>query len=259
MAVNIKLKRSAVPGNIPTTSSLELGELALNTYDGKVFLKKQVGSVQTVVELISSGGTISSASYADYAAVAGYALTANVANTALNANNATSASYSAYTSNASSASYAVTASYVLNTGNVSTASYAISASYATTASYAANIPLTASWATNAVTASYVSASAVVGLNLFRIVTGSITASVDINPNNLFLIQSGSTPYLNIASRGNTTINSDLFIIKNFTTQQPILTISQSIIQFATHSSNPVEPTEAGSVWFTSTAMYIGLE
>jgi hypothetical protein len=34
MAVNIKLKRSAVPGNIPTTSSLELGELALNTYDG---------------------------------------------------------------------------------------------------------------------------------------------------------------------------------------------------------------------------------
>jgi hypothetical protein len=35
MAVNIKLKRSAVPGKIPTTSSLELGELALNTYDGE--------------------------------------------------------------------------------------------------------------------------------------------------------------------------------------------------------------------------------
>ena len=192
MAVNIKLKRSAVPGNIPTTSSLELGELALNTYDGKVFLKKQVGSVQTVVELISSGGTIPSASYANYAAIAGYALTADAANTALNANNATSASYSAYASNASSASYAVTASYVLNTGNASSASYAVSASYATTASYAANIPLTASWATNAVTASSADDLLVRGTLTARtivvqyvtssqeLVTGSLTVSGSLN-------------------------------------------------------------------------------
>ena len=51
MAIDIKLKRSSVPGKVPTTSSLELGELALNTYDGKVFMKKQVGKVESIVEI----------------------------------------------------------------------------------------------------------------------------------------------------------------------------------------------------------------
>ena len=44
MAVNIKLKRSAVPGRVPITSSLELGEIALNTYDGKAYMLRQVGT-----------------------------------------------------------------------------------------------------------------------------------------------------------------------------------------------------------------------
>ena len=46
MAVNIKLKRSAVPGNIPSTSQLELGEIALNTYDGKAFFKQDVNGTK---------------------------------------------------------------------------------------------------------------------------------------------------------------------------------------------------------------------
>ena len=41
---NIKLRRSATAGAIPTTSNLDLGELALNTYDGKIYMKK--GSVE---------------------------------------------------------------------------------------------------------------------------------------------------------------------------------------------------------------------
>lgn len=36
----IKLRRSAVPGRVPTTSQLELGEIAINTYDGKIYIKK---------------------------------------------------------------------------------------------------------------------------------------------------------------------------------------------------------------------------
>ncbi len=64
MAINkIELKRSAVPGKVPTTSSLDLGELALNTYDGKVFLKKDNGT-QSIVELAVASGSILSASYA---------------------------------------------------------------------------------------------------------------------------------------------------------------------------------------------------
>ena len=37
MAQVIKLKRSAVVGKTPQTSSLELGELAVNTTDGKIY------------------------------------------------------------------------------------------------------------------------------------------------------------------------------------------------------------------------------
>jgi len=55
MANLIKLKRSAVAGKAPTTSDLELGELALNTYDGKLYTKKDNGS-SSIVEL-SGGGS----------------------------------------------------------------------------------------------------------------------------------------------------------------------------------------------------------
>lgn len=44
MAQTIKLKRSATSGNAPSTSDLALGEVAINTYDGKVFIKKNDGS-----------------------------------------------------------------------------------------------------------------------------------------------------------------------------------------------------------------------
>lgn len=40
MATNVKLKRSAVHAKIPTISALQLGELAINTYDGYLFLKR---------------------------------------------------------------------------------------------------------------------------------------------------------------------------------------------------------------------------
>ena len=44
MAQVLKLKRTAVNGKIPTTSNLELGELAMNTFDGRIFLKKDSGT-----------------------------------------------------------------------------------------------------------------------------------------------------------------------------------------------------------------------
>lgn len=56
MANEIIVKRSAVAGKVPTTTDLELGELAVNTYDGKLYLKKDVSGTQTVVEVGGSGG-----------------------------------------------------------------------------------------------------------------------------------------------------------------------------------------------------------
>ena len=41
MAQTIQLKRSNTSGNTPTTSNLELGEIAINTKDGKLFIRKK--------------------------------------------------------------------------------------------------------------------------------------------------------------------------------------------------------------------------
>lgn len=55
MANTIKLKRSAVASKIPTTTDLELGELALNTFDGKLYTKKDNGTA-SIVELSGGAG-----------------------------------------------------------------------------------------------------------------------------------------------------------------------------------------------------------
>ena len=58
----LKYKRSAVPSKVPSIADLDLGELAINTYDGKVYTKKddgtqsivQVGGVGSGVQTITS-------------------------------------------------------------------------------------------------------------------------------------------------------------------------------------------------------------
>lgn len=55
MANTIRLKRSAVSGRAPTTSDLALGEIAINTFDGKVYIKKDNGT-PSIVEIGAGGG-----------------------------------------------------------------------------------------------------------------------------------------------------------------------------------------------------------
>ncbi len=52
----IKLKRSAKQNQAPTTSQLELGEVAINTYDGKMYIKKDNGT-ESIVEIGASSGS----------------------------------------------------------------------------------------------------------------------------------------------------------------------------------------------------------
>jgi hypothetical protein len=61
----IKLRRSAVPGKAPTTEQLALGEIALNTYDGKLFIKRfkefydeDLSANVTIEDIISFAGDI---------------------------------------------------------------------------------------------------------------------------------------------------------------------------------------------------------
>lgn len=53
----IKLKRSATPGQVPTTAQLDLGEIAINTNDGKIFFKKDDGA-PVILEV---GGSVAGA------------------------------------------------------------------------------------------------------------------------------------------------------------------------------------------------------
>lgn len=53
-----------VSGSVPTVIQLAVGDLAINTYDGKAYIKKLVGTNQTIVELGTGGGSSVSASYA---------------------------------------------------------------------------------------------------------------------------------------------------------------------------------------------------
>ena len=51
MSTTIKLRRSSTPGSLPSTSSLANGEVVLNTADGKLFFKKTVGGIDSLVSI----------------------------------------------------------------------------------------------------------------------------------------------------------------------------------------------------------------
>ena len=57
---NIKLKRSAVPGKIPLVGQIDLGEFAVNTFDGKLYTKKNVNGTESIVTFFGTTATDSS-------------------------------------------------------------------------------------------------------------------------------------------------------------------------------------------------------
>ena len=85
MAQTIKLKRSSTGGAVPSTSSLSLGEVAINTYDGKMYIKKNDGT-DAIVQV---GGDSSSAVWKSY----DYTATSNQTSFSGNDDNSESLSY----------------------------------------------------------------------------------------------------------------------------------------------------------------------
>lgn len=55
MANTVKMKRSSVAGKVPATADLELGELAVNTHDGKLYMKRDVSGVESIVDVTAGG------------------------------------------------------------------------------------------------------------------------------------------------------------------------------------------------------------
>ena len=66
MAATIKIKRSAVSGKAPALGDLALGELGLNTFDGKLYTRKDNGTA-SIVELSGGAGGGSSSPIAETA------------------------------------------------------------------------------------------------------------------------------------------------------------------------------------------------
>lgn len=56
MSLKIDIKHSSTPGLQPTTSSINLAEVAFNTYDGKVYYKKDSGT-ESISEFVSTTHT----------------------------------------------------------------------------------------------------------------------------------------------------------------------------------------------------------
>jgi hypothetical protein len=50
-APKIRIKRTSVPGKYPEVGQLDLGELAINTFEGKLFLKKSQDGVESIIDV----------------------------------------------------------------------------------------------------------------------------------------------------------------------------------------------------------------
>jgi hypothetical protein len=63
MSTPIRIKRSAVPGKRPQVSDLQLGELALNTYDGELTTKRDRPGIGADIVRIGAGATVTNILY----------------------------------------------------------------------------------------------------------------------------------------------------------------------------------------------------
>jgi hypothetical protein len=57
MPNTLLVKRTTVSGRVPTTAQLAAGELAVNVTDGKLYLKKATGGVESIVDVTSAALT----------------------------------------------------------------------------------------------------------------------------------------------------------------------------------------------------------
>ena len=57
MANTLQIKRTTVAGRVPTVAQLADGELAVNVTDGKLYLKKSTGGVDSIVDVTTASLT----------------------------------------------------------------------------------------------------------------------------------------------------------------------------------------------------------
>lgn len=60
---NIRIKRSSVPGKVPTLGQLALGELALNTHDADLLVRRERTGIATDIVRVGAGATVTNILY----------------------------------------------------------------------------------------------------------------------------------------------------------------------------------------------------
>jgi hypothetical protein len=107
-----------VSGSIPTSTQLALGDIAINTYDGKLYIKKLGNTPAAIVEVVTGEGGGGSTVSASYATTASHAINAESSSFALTASYVPLAQTASYVGNAISSSQAVSSSYATIAGSV---------------------------------------------------------------------------------------------------------------------------------------------
>ena len=180
----LKLRRSGVPGKIPSTSSIDYGEIALNTYDGVAYMKKSGSSGEEVVGFNSgsfsgsfTGNFIGTASWAQNAVTASYYNETDPIFTAVSGTFTTTSSFNVFTSSYYNDSASFNNRIISNSANIASLSSSFtsfSSSY-NTGSFIGTF--SGSFSGSGANLFGIPASGIVGLNLSQISSGSYSASI----------------------------------------------------------------------------------
>lgn len=207
MADKILHKRSFTRGSTPTTSSLSLGELAINANDGKIFLKKSG----------SAGVSVQSAVTTDSITFGQVTLSGSLILSSSTLNNGTALDISTKNISFDFDVLAFSGSSSL-TGSVSilgtTKSTLFTGSFSGNGSLLKNIP----------------ATGITGLNLSRIASGSATASISPNRGLVINTKTSITGSLSVTQG----ITGSLLGSSSYSLNSPYI----NTIGFRTYSENP---------------------
>lgn len=108
----------------------------------------------------------------------------------------------------------------------------------------------------------ISASAIVGLNLFQIATGSVTASVNVGPN-IFTVASSSTTVFNLTNSGSLTINATgsvpYFFLITSGSKNVFKINNEGTVENKVFEGGYIPTAQYGGIYFSSQSVYVGLD
>ena len=108
----------------------------------------------------------------------------------------------------------------------------------------------------------ISASSIIDLNLFRIGTGSISASVNVGQN-IFTITSASSTIFNLTNSGSLTVNATgsvpHFFLITSGSKNVFKINNEGTVENKVFESGYVPTPQYGGIYFTSQSVYVGLD